>query len=130
MEHRNETAANCSLMLYDNSGVVTFEWNDRGKTLVTALNWSWQFPDNSKMPVAVEFGAVWLTNHDGSAVITAVGHGNSVTFATDQAVDDLLRLADHIAIRTKYDEMSIKLRPDKVAVLLSRLRDCRDVIRR
>jgi hypothetical protein len=130
MEHRDQTAADCSLLLYDDSGSVTFEWKDPGKIQVTAINWNWQFPDNVKAPVAVAFGEVWLTNHDGTAVISAVGHGSSVTFTTDRTVDDLLRPASRIVVRTTYDEMSIKLRPDKTGVLLSRLRNCRNVIKR
>lgn len=129
-EHRDQIMANCSLMFYDENGAVSFEWRDPGRTLVTAINWNWQFPDNAKTPVAIEFGEAWLTDHDGSAVITAVGHGNSVTFATSQPVEDLVRLASRIVVRTKVEEMSIRLRPDKVEVLLAKLRNCRDAIGR
>jgi hypothetical protein len=130
MEHRDQTAADCSLLLYDDNGSVTFEWRDPGKIQVTAINWNWQFPDNARTPVAMAFGEVWLTNHDGTAVLSAVGHGSSVTFTTDRPVDELLRPANRIAVRTTYDEMSIRLRSEKIGVLLSRLRNCRDVIGR
>src|SRR3954453_15040734 len=84
-EHRNGGDAGCSLMLYDASGSVTLEWDDPGKTSVTAINWDWQFPDNWNVAIAMQFGDVWLTNRGDSAVINAVGHGNAVAFTTDQA---------------------------------------------
>jgi hypothetical protein len=129
-EHRDQSAASCSLMLYDNAGSVTFQWDDPGRTLVTAVDWNWEFPDNWKIPVAMQLGNVWLSNHGGSAVIDTVGHGNAVAFATDQSVDDLLQPADHIVVRTKDSDLSINLLHSKVTVLLSRWHDCRDAIRR
>ena len=127
-EHRGPTDTSCSLMLYDDDGSVTFEWNDPNRVFVTAIDWNWQFPDNWKVPVAMQVGDVWLSTHGDSAVIEAVGHGNAVAFATEQAVDDLLRPADHIDVRTTDKQMSIKLQPSKVGVLLSRMRKCRDAI--
>lgn len=129
-EHRDETDTGCSLMLYDDDGSVTFEWDDPSRTLVTAINWNWQFPVDWKMPVAMQLGEVWLTNRADSVVIEAVGHGNAVAFATDQSVDDLLRPADRIVVRTTNGEMSIKLEHGKVGALLSGMRKCRDAIRR
>jgi hypothetical protein len=124
-QHQSAGDTGCSLMLYDDAGSVTFEWDDPGRTLVTAINWNWQLPDNWKVPVAMQFGDAWLSNGGDSAVIEAVGHGNAVAFATDQPVDDLLRPADHIAVRTRDGEMSIKLSRDKVGVLLARTQECR-----
>jgi hypothetical protein len=129
-EHRDARDTGCSLMLYDDAGSVTFEWDDPGRTLVTAINWNWQLPDNWNVPIAMQFGDAWLSNGGDSAVIEAVGHGNAVAFETHQAVDDLLRPADHIAVRTKDGEMSIKLKRDKVGVLLARTEECRRLIRR
>lgn len=126
-EHRNAGDTDCSLMLYDDAGSVTFQWDDPHRTLVTAINWNWQLPDNWKVPVAMQFGDIWLSNGGDSAVIEAVAHGNAVAFATNQAVDELLRPADHIAVRTKDGEMSIKLKRDKVGVLLARAQECRRV---
>jgi hypothetical protein len=129
-EHRNASNTDCSLMLYDDAGSVTFEWNDPNRTLVTAINWNWQLPDNWTVPVAMQLGDAWLSNGGDSAVIEAVGHGNAVAFETHQAVDDLLRPADHIEVRTKFGEMSIKLKRDKVGVLLARAQECRRLIGR
>lgn len=129
-EHRDAVDSGCSLMLYDDSGSVTFEWDDPGRTVVTAIDWNWQLPDNWNVPVAMRFGDAWLSNGSDSAVIEAVGHGNSVAFTTDQAVDDLLRPADHIVVKTRDGEMSIPLRRDKVGVLLARTQACREAIRR
>jgi hypothetical protein len=129
-EHSDETDTSCSLMLYDDDGSVTFEWDDPRRVLVTAIDWDWQFPDDWKVPVAMQLGDVWLTNRADSVVIEAVGHGSAIAFATDQAVNDLLRPADQIVVRTTSGEMSIKLRHDKVGVLLSRTRKCRDAIGR
>jgi hypothetical protein len=125
-EHRDDAEANCSLMFYNDEGSVTFDWADQNKTLVTAINSNWQFPDDWETPVAMQLGEVWLDNHRDSVIIQAVGHGNAVTFAADQAVDDLLRPADHIVIRTNIGEMSISLPHGKMGNLLSRTRSCRD----
>ncbi len=129
-EHRNESNTSCALMLYDDAGSVTFEWDAANRTLVTAINWNWQLPDNWKVPVALQVGDAWLSNGGDSAVIEAVGHGNAVAFETDQPIEEMLRPADHIAVRTKDGEMSIKLKRDKVGVLLAKTQDCRRVIRR
>jgi hypothetical protein len=125
-EHEDDSDRSCSLMLYDHAGAVTFEWSDPGTVLVTAIDWDWQFPDNWKMPVAMQVGDVWLSSPNDSAVIEAVGHGNSIAFSTHRAADELLRPADHIAVRTTNGEMSIKLNHAKVDTLLSRARKCRD----
>ena len=130
MEHRDANDVNCSLMLYDDAGSVTFDWDDPGRTLVTAINWSWQFPDAWNVPLAMRFGDAWLSNGGDSAVIDAVGHGNAVAFTTDQAVEDLLRPADQIAVRTRDGELSIHLRKDKLGVLLARTEACRHAIGR
>jgi hypothetical protein len=129
-EHRDQTDARCSLMLYDGNGSVTFAWDDSPLVAVTAINWDWQFPTDWKVPVAMQVGDVWLADHADSVVIDAVGHGSAVAFTTGQAVNDLLRPADHIAVRTNSGEMSIRLKPDKVSTLLSRARKCRDTIER
>jgi hypothetical protein len=128
--HSDPTGSRCSLMLYDNDGSVSFEWDDQGRIFVIVIDQSWQFPDNSKVAVKMQLGNVSLLNRDGSAVIEAVGHGNAVGFATDQAVDDLLRPANHILVRTANAELSIKLTQAKMDVLLSRTRECRDTIRK
>jgi ribosomal protein S8 len=78
----------------------------------------------------MQFGDAWLSNGGDSAVIEAVGHGTAVAFETHQAVDDLLRPADHIVVRTKDGVMSIKLKRDKVGVLLARTQECRRSIGR
>src|SRR5271166_2012031 len=75
-EHRNPSAASCSLTLFDSGGSVTFEWIDPAEAQVSAVDRNWQFPDNQKMPVAMQLGEVWVSNHNGSAIIEAVGHGN------------------------------------------------------
>ena len=129
-EHRDQTNANCSLMLYNDEGSVVFEWDGPGNTSVTAIDWNWQFPADWKLPVAVQVGDVWLSNGGNSAVIQAVGHGNTVSFAVDQPVDDLLRPADHVKVRTRNGELSINLNQSKVDALLSGARQCRDVISR
>ncbi len=126
MEHRDQTTASCSLTFYDEKGSVTFEWDRPGKVLVTATNGKWQFRDDRNTPVAMQVGNVWLSNHDASVVIEAVGHGNGIAFATDQAVVDLLQPADHIVVRTTKADMSIVLNRDKLGTLLTRLRKCRD----
>jgi hypothetical protein len=128
--HSDPTANRCSLMLYDNDGSVSFEWDDQGRILVIAIDRNWRFPDNSKVPVTMQLGDASLTNRDGSAVIEAVGHGSAVGFATDRAVDDLLRSASHIVVGTTNAELSIELTRAKMGVLLSRTRKCRDTIRK
>jgi hypothetical protein len=95
---------------------------------VTAINSDWQFPTDRSVPVAMQVGDVWLASRTDSVVIDAVGHGNAVAFTTDQAVNDLLRPADHISVRTAGGEMTIRLRRDKVGVLLSHARKCRDTV--
>jgi hypothetical protein len=137
-EFRDQAEATCSLMLYNADGSVTFAWDDHGSAasesaepgsvLVTAINWDWQFPSDRKQPVAVQVGDVWLADRASSVVLDAVGHGNAVAFTTDKPVDELLKPADHITVRTTNAEMSIPLKRDKVGVLLSRARMCRDAI--
>jgi hypothetical protein len=124
-EHRNASDAGCALMLYDDAGSVTFEWDDPGRTLVTAINWDWQFPDQWNVPLAMQLGDAWLSNGSDSAVINGVGHGNAVAFTTDQAIDELLGPADHIVVRTRDGELAIHLRKDKLQVLLARTKLCR-----
>ena len=127
-EHQDESGASCSLMLYNDDGSVVFQWADTGRTLVTAIDWNWQFPDDSTLPVAMQLGDVWLSNGGDSAIIQGVGHGNTVSFPAKQRVDDILRPADHVAVRTTSSEFSITLNRSKVGVLLSRARLCRDAI--
>jgi hypothetical protein len=127
-EHRDQAGVTCSLMLYDAGGSVVFEWGDAGRTLVTAIDWDWQLPDNWKMPVAMQIGDEWLSNGGDSAVIQAVGHGNAVTFAVNQPVDDLIRRSNHIEVKTTGTQLSITLNPAKNDALLSRARRCRGVI--
>jgi hypothetical protein len=129
-EHRDQSEAVCSLMLYDGDGSVTFAWDGQARVAVTVIRWDWQFPTDWRVPVAMQVGDVWLANRADSVVIDAVGHGNAVAFSTDQAVHDLLRPADHIAVRTSGGEMTIRLKRDKVGTLLSRARKCRDAIER
>ena len=129
-EHRDQTGATCSLMFYDNSGSVVFEWSDPGRTLVTAVDWNWQFPEDWKLPVAMQVGDVWLSNNGDSAIIPAVGHGNTVSFSVNQPVENLLASASHIETKTTGGQLSINLRQTKVGVLLAHAQQCRDVIRR
>jgi hypothetical protein len=129
-EHRDESGTNCSLMLYNDEGSVVFEWQDPGRTSVTAIDWGWQFPNDWQLPVAVQLGDVWLSTGGDSAIIQAVGHGNSVSFAVNQPVDDLLRPADHVEVRTRNGQLSIKLNQVRVGALLTGARQCRDLIRR
>jgi hypothetical protein len=63
-------------------------------------------------------------------VIEAVGHGNAVTFTANQPVEDLLRPADRVVVKTRDDELSIPLRRDKVKMLLAQTRKCRAMLRR
>lgn len=128
-EQRDQTTANCSLMLYGRDGSVIFEKDSRGKTAATAIGWSWQFPKGWKMPVAVQLGNVWLSNAGGSAIIQAVGHENSVSFEVDQPVEDLLRPADHILVKTNGGELVIDLNHTKMDGLLSQQRRCFDAIK-
>jgi len=129
-EHRDRNVASCSLTLYNDDGSVTFEWDDPGKVLVTAVDKKWAFPDTGRMPVAMQLGDVWLSNHGGSAVIDAVGHGRAIGFVANQAVDDLLRQAGKIVIKTKGVDLTITLTRSKTRVLLSRMNDCRQSIRK
>jgi len=128
LEHRDQTDVTCSLMLYDDNGSVTFQWDDPGRTTVTAININWQFPDDWKLPLAMRVGDVWLSDRGGSVVTEAVGHGSTVAFTTAQPLDDLLRPAHDIEIRTKDAYLSIAVRHDKIETLLSRARLCRDGI--
>jgi hypothetical protein len=127
-QHRDDTDESCSLMLYDDDGSVVFKWNRPDQTFVTAIDWSWQFPNDWTVPVAIQLGDTWLSNGGDSAIIQAVAHGNAVSFSVNQPVDDLLRPADHAVIRTTSSELSIKLNRAKVGVLISRARLCREAI--
>jgi len=129
-EHRDRNAASCSLTLYNDDGSVTFEWDDPGKVLVTAVDKKWEFPDTGRMPVAMALGDVWLSNHSGSAIIDAVGHGHAIGFVANEEVDDLLRQAGKIVVKTKSVDLTITLTHSKTRVLLSRMGDCRDSIRK
>jgi hypothetical protein len=128
--HSDHSTKRCSLMLYNDDGSVMFEWDDQGRILVIASGRNWQFPDDTKVPVAMQLGDAWLKNRDGSAVIEAVGHETTIGFATDQAVDELLRPADHILVISPDVELSIKVTPAKMGVLLSRTARCRESTRR
>ena len=59
-EHQTADSTSCSLMLYNDSGSVTFEWDDQGQEQVTAINWNWQFPDNWRVPMTMQFGDTLL----------------------------------------------------------------------
>jgi hypothetical protein len=126
--HKDGTDNRCSLMLYDNGGSVSFEWDGQGRIMVIVIDQNWHFPDDWQVPLAIQLGDAWLTDHNGSALIEAVGHGDAVGFALDQAVDDLLRPAGQIRVKTNNTEMSIKLAPAKMDTLLSRTQKCRDTI--
>ena len=128
--HSDPTAANCSLMLYDDNGSVTFTWDNSGKIIVTAIDPNWQFPDNWTVPVAMQLGDAWVNNGANSAVIEGVGHGSAVSFATDQPIGDLLSPADHIEVRTAKAELSVNLSHPKLGILLSQTGKCRDTIKR
>jgi hypothetical protein len=129
-EHSDQNAATCSLMLYQSGGSVTFEWSDPTRTLVAASDQNWQFRDDQEMPIAMELGDVWLSDHAGSAIIEALGHGNAVAFATDQSVDDLLRSAEQIVVKTKSGDLIIAPPRGKMGVLLARAHDCQVAIGR
>jgi hypothetical protein len=117
-------------MLYQSGGSVTFEWSDPTKTHVAASDPNWQFRNDQKMPVAVELGDVWLSDHAGSAIIEALGHGNAVAFATDQSIDDLLRSAAQVVVKTKSGDLIIAPPRGKMAVLQAHAHDCQVAIRR
>jgi hypothetical protein len=123
-EHHDEDGKKCSLMLYDNDGSVTFEWGQKNKTLVTAVDSNWALPNNWKGPVALQVGNVWLSNGAGSAIIDAVGQGTAVAFTTDLPVDDLLRSSGQIVVKNNSADLSIKLEPAKMRKLSSRTRKC------
>lgn len=127
-EHRDETGASCSLMLYDDAGSVVFQFADRDMTLVTATDRDWAFPNNAGLPVAMRLGDVWLSNGGGSAIIDGVGHGNAVGFAVTQPVQELLRPADHLEVRTTVSSLLIQLNNAKLSALLSRVQQCRDAV--
>ena len=129
-EHRDQAGATCSLMLYNDAGSLFFEWADGGKILVTVIDWNWQFPEDSQMPVAMQLGSDWWSNGGDSAIIQGEGHGNAISFTLNKPIDDLLRAADHVLVRTKNTELSIKLSPAKTGVLLNRAGQCRDVAKR
>jgi hypothetical protein len=129
-ERRDANGATCSLMLYNDDGSVFFEWAGGGRILVTVIDWNWEFPENSQMPVAMQLGSEWWSNGGDSAIIQGEGHGNAVSFALNKPIDDLLRTADHVLIRTKNAELSIKLNPAKTGVLLNHAGQCRDVVKR
>jgi hypothetical protein len=130
LEHRDDTGANCSLMLYDDNGSVVFQWDGTSKTLVTAIDWRWQFPDNWALPVAVQLGDVWLSEGGNSVVIQAVGHGNAVSFSVNQSIDALLHPIDHILVRITNGQLLIALNPGKIITLLLHAKQCSDVIGR
>jgi hypothetical protein len=127
-EHRDATGATCSLMLYDDRGSVVFEWTGGERISVTAIDWNWQFPDDWKMPVALQVGEDWISTGGGSPILQGVGHGNAVTFTLNQPVEDMLRPADHIAVRTQTSVLSIKVDNYRIGTLIARARKCRDVI--
>jgi hypothetical protein len=115
-------------MLYNDAGSVVFEWTDSGRILVTAIDRTWQFPRHGSLPVAMQLGDVWLSNGGDSAIIQGVGHGNTVNFVVKQPVDSVLRPADHVEVRTRSGQLSIRLDHSKIGILLARARLCRDLI--
>ncbi|MEA2739651.1 MAG: hypothetical protein QOH05_2958 [Acetobacteraceae bacterium] len=117
-------------MLYDDDGSIVFQWNEQDAIMVTAIGWSWQFPDNWRVPVSMQFGNELLSDRSYSAIIPAVAHGNAVSFTANRPVDDLLRPADQVVVRTTGAQLSIRLQPAKIATLLTHARQCRDVIKR
>jgi hypothetical protein len=125
VEHREQNPASCSLMFYNDDGNIIFDWDASGKLLVIATDRRWNFPYSNQMPVAVEVGDVWLTNHSGSEVIDAVAHGTDIGFFMNQAIDDLLRPASRIEVKASGANLTVSLTPAKMSVLLSRTRDCR-----
>lgn len=129
-QNRDSAGNMCSLMLYNDAGSVFFEWAGGGSILVTAINWNWQFPEDSQMPVAMQLGTEWWSNGADSAIIQGEGHGNAVSFALNKPIDDVLRSADHVLIKTKNAELSINLNPAKTGILLQRAGLCRDVAKR
>lgn len=128
VEHKDDRGAACSLLLYDDNGGVSFEWDDANRIVVTATNWNWQLPDNWTVPVAMRFGDVWLSNRGNSAVIEATSHGNAVVFTTDRPIEDLLRPAEAVFVKTGDGEMAIQVRREKIGALLSRAEQCRHAI--
>jgi hypothetical protein len=129
IEHREQNPASCSLMFYNDDGNIIFDWDASGKLLVIATDRRWNFPDSNQMPVAVEVGDVWLTNHSGSEVIDAVAHGTDIGFFMNQAIDDLLRPASRIEVKASGANLTVSLTPAKMSVLLSRTRDCRGAMK-
>jgi hypothetical protein len=129
-EHRDASTANCSLILYDDEGIVTFEWNSPANTVVTAVDRSWQFPRYAKVPVAMQVGDQWVSNRASSVIIEAVADGNSISFATDTALTDMLQPAGQIVVKTKTGDLSLRLTHAKISTLLDRASQCRESIRR
>lgn len=129
-EHRDQAGTSCTLMLYNDAGSVFFEWTGASAIVATAINGNWRFPENSKMPVAMQMGDAWWSNGADSTIIQGEGHGNAVSFTLNKPIGDLLRAADHVLIRTRNADLSIGLNPTKMTVLLSRAQACRDVIKR
>ena len=129
-EHRDDNGADCSLTFQNDAGNVVFRWDGSGAVSVTAIDWNWELPDDWRVPVAMRIGDTWLSNAGNSAVITGVGHGNTVSFPISQSVEGLLRPAERIEVQITGATLSITLDHPKVGTLLDRVHMCRDVARR
>ncbi|OYV34298.1 MAG: hypothetical protein B7Z80_21570 [Rhodospirillales bacterium 20-64-7] len=130
MEHRDENGANCTLTFQSDGSSVVFEWKSTSQPTVTVVNLDWQFPDNWRVPVAMQVGDVWLSNGADSAVIDAVAHGNAITFPVLQPVEPLLAQAGNIEVRAKAGTLRMPLDHVKMEALLDHVQQCRDVITR
>lgn len=129
MEHRDQSVASCSLLVYDADGSVTFDRDASGETTVTASASRWLFRAGTKTPVALQLGEEWLSNHGGSLVIEATADGHTVAFAANHVIDDLLPSADHILLKTTTSDLTISLVHSRLRVLVERMRKCSSAIR-
>lgn len=123
--NKNDAESSCSLMLYDNATNVVIEWVYPNQIFVIVTNSDLKIPVNERISVGMQI------NSGSWSFFRALGvGGNGFTFATDQPVAETLRSATTIEFLTSDADLSIKVSPGKINTMLSRARECRELMQR
>jgi hypothetical protein len=127
VEHRDGDYRDCSLVLADDLHSVTFDWLI-GSVAVTATSRTWHLPEG-KQPVAVQIGDQWLDKAK-SVVLEADGHDTTIRSMIDQPIEDLLRNASQIRVKTAVGDLVLPVNPRKMEALLTAAGRCRSLTKR
>jgi hypothetical protein len=127
VEHQTKSTATCSLWLIDKDGSLAFTW-ERGKPItVSVITPALATSETmSQLHVTMQIGGTWVKDHQP---LDAVGFGTNVNFVIDdRSIEDQLRVADSIAIRTDKSEFLMYLPRDKMTALVGHVKQCRDSV--